>query len=59
MNELKKAYICAFEIRGLLRQMAEDCAQIIINDRTRSRTPEEQTLIDKAFQISQLLIFKD
>jgi len=59
MNELKEAYRCAFEIRGLSRQMAEDCAQIIINDKVRDRTQEEQILIDKAFQISRLLIFKD
>jgi hypothetical protein len=58
MNELKEAYRCAFEIKGLPRQMADTCAQII-NDRVRSRTPEEQMLIDKAFEISQLLIFKD
>jgi len=59
MNELKEAYRCAFEIKGLPRQMAEACAQIIINDRVRSRTPEEQMLINKAFEISKLLIFKD
>jgi hypothetical protein len=59
MNELKEAYRCAFEIRGLPRQMAEACAQIIINDQTRSRTPEEQMLINKAFEISKLLIFED
>jgi len=52
-ENLREAYIAAFQMEGLSRRMAEDCAQILINDRTRDRTPEEQKTMWVAWQISQ------
>lgn len=51
-ENLKEAYIAAFQLEGVPRRMAEDCAQILINDRSRDRTPEEQKTIWKAWQIA-------
>jgi hypothetical protein len=52
-ENLKEAYIAAFQMEGLPRRMAEDCAQILINDRTRDRTLEEQKTIRRAWEIAQ------
>ena len=52
-ENLKEAYIAAFQTEGLPRRMAEDCAQILINDRTRDRTPQEQETIRRAWEVSQ------
>ena len=41
-ENLREAYIVAFQLEGVPRRLAEDCAQILINDRTRDRTPQEQ-----------------
>jgi hypothetical protein len=59
LENLSKAYIAAFQVEGLPRRMAEDCAQILINDRTRDRTPAEQETIRRAWEISQGLDERD
>jgi hypothetical protein len=52
-ENLKEAYIAAFQMEGVPRRMAEDCAQILINDWTRDRTLEEQKTIRRAWEIAQ------
>lgn len=52
-ENLREAYIAAFQMEGLPRRMAEDCAQILINDRERDRSPEEQKIIRRAWEIAQ------
>ena len=52
-ENLKEAYIAAFQMEGLPRRMAEDCAQILINDQVRDRTLEEQKTIRRAWEIAQ------
>jgi hypothetical protein len=52
-ENLREAYIAAFQMEGLPRRMAEDCAQILINDRERDRTPQEQKTMWVAWQIAQ------
>jgi hypothetical protein len=52
-ENLREAYIAAFQMEGLPRRMAEDCAQILINDQVRDRTPEDQKTIRRAWEIAQ------
>jgi hypothetical protein len=52
-ENLKEAYIAAFQMEGVPRRMSEDCAQILINDRTRDRTAAEQETIRRAWEIAQ------
>lgn len=51
-ENLRKAYICAFQLEGVPRRMAEECAEILINDRVRDRTPAEQKTMWVAWQIA-------
>lgn len=51
-ENLREAYIAAFQMEGVPRRMAEECAEILINDRVRDRTPEDQKTMWAAWQIA-------
>ena len=51
-ENLREAYIAAFQLEGVPRRLAEDCAQILINDWTRDRTAAEQKTMWAAWQIA-------
>ena len=51
-ENLREAYICAFQMEGVPRHLAVDCAQILINDRVRDRTASEQKTMWVAWQIA-------
>lgn len=51
-ENLRKAYIAAFQLEGVPRRLAEECADILVNDWVRDRTAAEQETINKAWQIA-------
>ena len=48
----KQAYKKAFEFKNIPSDLADQCANILIQDDTRPRTKEEQEMIDKAYEIA-------
>ena len=52
MSEVKNAYRKAFESQGIPGDLADECAQILVNDAVRDRTAEEQEKIKKAWTIA-------
>lgn len=48
----KQAYKKAFESQNIPSDLSSQCAEILVNDDTRSRTSEEQELINKAWSIA-------
>ena len=51
-ENLREAYIAAFQLEGVPRRLAEECAEIQINDRVRDRTAAEQKTMWVAWQIA-------
>ena len=51
-ENLREAYIAAFQLEGVPRRLAEECAKILINDRVRDRTAAEQKTMWLAWQIA-------
>ena len=51
-ENLREAYIAAFQLEGVPRRLAEECAEILINDRVRDRTAAEQKTMWVAWQIA-------
>jgi hypothetical protein len=51
----KEAFKNAFLRQNIPDDLAEKCAQILVNDGTRDRTKQEQETIDKAFAIANNL----
>jgi hypothetical protein len=48
----KEAYKKAFETQNIPSDLADQCANILIQDETQTRTKEEQETIDKAYEIA-------
>ena len=48
----KQAYKKAFETQNIPSDLADQCADILVNDETRPRTQQEQETIDKAYEIA-------
>lgn len=48
----KQAYKKAFESQNIPSELADQCANILIQDETQTRTKEDQETIDKAFEIA-------
>ena len=48
----KQAYKKAFESQNIPSDLADQCANILIQDDTRPRTQQEQETIDKAYEIA-------
>lgn len=51
-EQRKQAYQRAFESQNIPSDLSSQCAKILINDDSRSRTSEEQELIKKAWNIA-------
>ena len=51
-NQRKQAYKKAFESQNIPSDLSSRCAEILINDDTRTRSSEEQELIKKAWHIA-------
>ncbi|MFM6082029.1 MAG: hypothetical protein ACKPCI_26545 [Dolichospermum sp.] len=47
----KQAYKKALELQNIPSDLADQCANILINDETRPRTQQEQETINKAHKI--------
>lgn len=48
----KQAYKSALISQNIPSELADQCSQILVNDDTRTRTSEEQQLINKAWNIA-------
>ena len=48
----KEVYKKAFESQNIPSDLADQCANILIQDDTRPRTQQEQETIDKAYEIA-------
>ena len=48
----KQAYKKAFVSQNIPSDLADQCADILVNDDTRPRTQQEQETIDKAYEIA-------
>ena len=48
----KQAYKKAFESQNIPSDLADQCANILIQDDSRPRTQQEQETIDKAYEIA-------
>jgi hypothetical protein len=48
----KEAFKKAFESQNIPSDLADQCANILIQDETQPRTKEEQETIDKAYEIA-------
>ena len=48
----KQAYKKAFESQNIPSDLADQCANILIQDDTRPRTQQDQETIDKAYEIA-------
>lgn len=48
----KESFKKAFESQNIPSDLADQCANILINDDSRPRTQQEQETIDKAYEIA-------
>ncbi len=48
----KEVYKKAFETQNIPSDLADQCAKILIQDETQTRTKEDQETIDKAYEIA-------
>jgi hypothetical protein len=48
----KEAFKKAFESQNVPPDLADQCANILIQDESRPRTQQEQETIDKAYEIA-------
>ena len=48
----KEAFKKAFESQNIPSDLADQCANILIDDDTRPRTKKDQEIIDKAYKIA-------
>ena len=48
----KQVYKKAFESQNIPSDLADQCAEILLNDDTRPRTKEDQETITKAWKIA-------
>ena len=48
----KEAFKKAFESQNIPSDLADQCAEILVQDSVRGRTRQEQETIDKAYKIA-------
>ena len=48
----KQAYKKAFETQNIPSELADQCANILVQDETQARSKEDQETIDKAYEIA-------
>jgi hypothetical protein len=48
----KEAFKKAFESQNIPSDLADQCANILIQDETQARSKEDQETIDKAYEIA-------
>ena len=48
----KEAFKKAFESQNIPSELADQCANILVQDDSRPRTQQEQETIDKAYEIA-------